>query len=106
MALLRTFCGKKYTGRCLVVKRPGVLSKVQMLNLVLGVGGLFPSSKQLNAWIARSLVVRKLFSHFLCHHKATRSSSLQIFLALIVEFCWSPCCCFLATVLSFSATKE
>ena len=28
----------KYTGRCLVVKRPGVLSKVQMLNLVLGVG--------------------------------------------------------------------
>ena len=32
------FCGVKYTGRGLVVKRPGVLSKVQMLNLVLGVG--------------------------------------------------------------------
>ena len=31
------FCGK-YTGRGLVVKQPGVLSKVQMLNLVLGVG--------------------------------------------------------------------
>ena len=28
----------KYTGRGLVVNRPGVLSKVQMLNLVLGVG--------------------------------------------------------------------
>ena len=28
----------KYTGRGLVVRRPGVLSKVQMLNLVLGVG--------------------------------------------------------------------
>ena len=28
----------KCTGRGLVVKRPGVLSKVQMLNLVLGVG--------------------------------------------------------------------
>ena len=28
----------KYTGRGLVVKRPGVLSKVQMLNLVLGRG--------------------------------------------------------------------
>ena len=28
----------KYTGRGLVVKRPGVLSKVRMLNLVLGVG--------------------------------------------------------------------
>ena len=28
----------KYTGRGLVVERPGVLSKVQMLNLVLGVG--------------------------------------------------------------------
>ena len=28
----------KYTGRGLVVKRAGVLSKVQMLNLVLGVG--------------------------------------------------------------------
>ena len=34
----------KCTGRGLVVKQPGVLSKVQMLNLVLG-GGLFPSSK-------------------------------------------------------------
>ena len=32
------FCGVKYTGRGLVVKRPGVLSKVQMLTLVLGVG--------------------------------------------------------------------
>ena len=30
------------TGRGLVVKRPGVLSKVQMLNLVLGVGVFFP----------------------------------------------------------------
>ena len=30
-----------YTGRGLVVKRPGVLSKVQMLTLVLGVG-VFP----------------------------------------------------------------
>ena len=28
----------KYTGRGLVVKRPGGLRKVQMLNLVLGVG--------------------------------------------------------------------
>ena len=28
----------KYTGRGLVVTRPGVLSKVQMLTLVLGVG--------------------------------------------------------------------
>ena len=28
----------KYTGKGLVVKRPGVLSKVQMLNLFLGVG--------------------------------------------------------------------
>ena len=35
----------KYTGRGLVVKRPGVLSKVQMLNLVLGVAVfyLFPN---------------------------------------------------------------
>ena len=31
----------KYTGRGLVVERPEVLSKVQMLNLVLGVG-VFP----------------------------------------------------------------
>ena len=29
----------KYTGRGLVVKRSGALSKVQLLNLVLGVGG-------------------------------------------------------------------
>ena len=34
----------KYTAKGLVVKRPGVLSKVQMLTLVLGGGGLFPSS--------------------------------------------------------------
>ena len=35
----------KCTGRGLVVQRPGVLSKVQMLNLVLGVGvfSLLPS---------------------------------------------------------------
>ena len=35
----------KCTGRGLVVKRPGVLSKVQMLNLLLGVGvfSLLPS---------------------------------------------------------------
>ena len=32
----------KCTGRGLVVKRPGVLSKVQMLNLVLGVGVFSP----------------------------------------------------------------
>ena len=32
----------KYTGGGLVVKRPGVLSKVQMLNLVLGVGVFSP----------------------------------------------------------------
>ena len=31
------FCGKLHR-RCLVVKRPGVLSKVQILTLVLGVG--------------------------------------------------------------------
>ena len=39
------FCGK-CTGRGLVVKQPGVLSKVQMLNLVLGVGvfSLLPTS--------------------------------------------------------------
>ena len=35
----------KCTGIGLVVKRPGVLSKVQMLNLVLGVGFVSPSSK-------------------------------------------------------------
>ena len=47
MSLLRTENGLttdifvvKNTGRGLVVKRPGVLSKVQMLNLVLGVGVL------------------------------------------------------------------
>ena len=36
----------EYTRRGLVVKRPGVLSKVQMLSLVLGVGvfSLLPTS--------------------------------------------------------------
>ena len=36
----------KCTGRGLVVKRSGVLSKVQALTLVLGGGGLFPSSNR------------------------------------------------------------
>ena len=35
----------KFTRRGLVVKRPGVLSKVQMLNLVLGVGVFSPLPK-------------------------------------------------------------
>ena len=39
----------KYTARGLVVKRPGVLSKVHMQNLVLGGGGLFPSFKKTRA---------------------------------------------------------
>ena len=48
----------KCTGRGLVVKRPGVLSKVQMLNLVLGVGvfSLLPSidnhKNDLGEWLA------------------------------------------------------
>ena len=58
MSLLRTENGLitdifmvKYTGRGLIVKRPGVLSKVQMLNLVLGVGvfSLLPTK----VWIFR-----------------------------------------------------
>ena len=42
------------TGRVLVVKRPGVLSKAQMLNLVLGVGvfSLLPKNAQALASIA------------------------------------------------------
>ena len=40
------FCGKKNTGRGLVVKRLGVLSKVQTLNLVLGVGVFSPLPNQ------------------------------------------------------------
>ena len=47
----------KYTGRGLVVKRPGVLSKVQMLNLVLGVGvfSLLPSPNGpgTNGWLSQ-----------------------------------------------------
>ena len=35
----------KYTGRGLVVKRPGVLSKRPDAESCLGGGGLFPSSK-------------------------------------------------------------
>ena len=35
----------KCTGRGLVVKRPGVLSKVQMLNLVLALSSRFHSHK-------------------------------------------------------------
>ena len=39
----------KCTGRGLAVKRPGVLSKVQMLTLVLGVGvfSLLPKSRKI-----------------------------------------------------------
>ena len=59
-SLLRTenglttdICVVKYTGRGLVVKRPGVLSKVQVLNLVLGVGvfSLLSTSKSATSGI-------------------------------------------------------
>ena len=44
----------KCTGRGLVVKRPGVLSKDQMLNLVLGVGvlSLLPNYRTLGLLLA------------------------------------------------------
>ena len=47
----------KYTGRGLVVKRPGVLSKVQMLNLVLRVGvfSLLPILVEANLEAAKCL---------------------------------------------------
>ena len=45
----------KYTGRGLVVKRPGVLIKVQMLTLVLESGGLFPSSNAISGEILPKL---------------------------------------------------
>ena len=46
----------KCTGRGLVVKRPGVLSKVQTLNLVLGVGvfSLLPRSAN-HDWTSKEL---------------------------------------------------
>ena len=49
----RHFCGKIHRRRGLVVKRPGVLSKVQMLNLVLGVGvfSLLPNNLLLSGTV-------------------------------------------------------
>ena len=54
----------KYIGKGLVAKRPGVLSKVQMLNLVLGVGvsSLLPRKRcrKFLAWLPlQSLAVNK-----------------------------------------------
>ena len=45
----------KYTGRGLVVKRLGALSKVQMLNLVLGVG-VFSLLSNINSLQTRCIV--------------------------------------------------
>ena len=45
----------KCTGRGLVVKRPGVLSKVQVLTLVLGVGVFF--------LLAREKVLQVFLAH-------------------------------------------
>ena len=56
----------KYTRRGLVVKRLGVLGKVQMLNLVLGMGA-FPSSNHFQTTL------------FLPH------SHIQLFVAPLVE---------------------
>ena len=46
----------KYTGRGLVVKRPRVLSKVQMLNLVLGVG-VFSLLPILNHFVSEGMTI-------------------------------------------------
>ena len=71
MSLLRTenglttdFFVVKCTGRGLVVKRPGVLSKVQMLNLVLGVGvfSLPPNDANLSLRMQLHKLSRRLAS--------------------------------------------
>ena len=60
----------KCTGRGLVVKRPVVLSKVQMLNLVLGVGvfSLLPArvcQEILRKWLAPILWAPGILGFFL-----------------------------------------
>ena len=54
----------KCTGRGLVVKRPGVLSKVQMLTLVLGVGvfSLLPTNVMLGQGCVRALLGEQFIS--------------------------------------------
>ena len=72
----------KYTQRGLVVKRPGVLSKVQMLNLVLGVGvfSLLPMELlPYVLWVLGALLVAGCFAP--SHHderdeEANRSRDL------------------------------
>ena len=61
-------CVVKCTGRGLVVKRQGVLSKVQMLNLVLGVGvfSLLPIIVlAVPAYVGSLLVSKKLSANSL-----------------------------------------
>ena len=55
----------KYTGRGLVVKRPGVLSKVQLLNLVLGVG-VFSLLPNVKCNLKRGGSMQKVRSNLFC----------------------------------------
>ena len=56
----------EYTGGGLAAKRPGGLSKVQMLTLVLGVGVFSPLPTQHNllAWLPLQKLVGEFFSVF------------------------------------------
>ena len=77
----------KCTGRCLVVKRPGVLSKVQMLNLVLGVGvfSLLPISVSRGGTLSKGAIVAYCFVDWCLFNIAVLTSSLlRIFPAVLV----------------------
>ena len=66
-----------HTGRGPVVKRPGVLSKVQVLKLVLGVGGLFPSSN-FQGWGVGVYKNRPRVSGQICGSKLQRAITHQV----------------------------
>ena len=85
----------KCTGRGLVVKRPGVLSKVQMLNLVLGMGvfSLLPNNGSCRKLQKGCTAVFRCLSVSLCWSRIT-SGGGSISLALELCICLLLLCVF------------
>ena len=88
----------KCTGRGLVVKRPGALSKVQMLNLVLGVGvfSLLPiqNLQEIDTVVSRFLVLHDSSNFKDCdvlHELGTATISKIVFWSLEAPHCKDVC---------------
>ena len=75
----------KCTGRGLAVKRPGVLSKVQMLNLVLGVG-VFSLLPSIGGWGHRKFLIFSFQSAKICESAVLSEAPKPVLFTYFPDF--------------------